>query len=98
MWLHDPRQLGHPRDGLVAEVPDEPEPTAGPQDTMDLGQRLATAKPVERLADGHGVDRRVGKQDGLRRGGVRGHARQLSLQDRPHLVDWAPPRSRLPPT
>ena len=66
----------HPRDPLVALVPDQGEPAARPEHAGDLGQRPVVVEPVERLRAHHHVVRRVAGGDllgrGLRRRGRRG--------------------------
>ena len=41
---------------LVSHVPHERKPCSGPENTVDLGNGLVEAKPVERLARSRGVD------------------------------------------
>ena len=68
-------ELAHPRDPLVALVPDQSQPAAGLEHAGDLGQRPVVVEPVEGLRDDHDVVRRVGGRELLGRG-TRGAVRR----------------------
>ena len=69
------------------DVEDDPQASAGPEDAVDLGERLVTAEPVEGLADRDRIDARVVERDRLRGSRVRRHAGKRPLERGAHLGD-----------
>ena len=67
MRLHDRAQPSLERVALVTDVPDEPEPAAGSQHSVDLREGGVAIEPVERLRDRDGVDGPVSERDRLSR-------------------------------
>ena len=65
--LDDPRELAHPRCGMVAGIPKQAKPSAGAEHAVNLGQCLLAPKPVKRLGRHDGVGTPVGKRDGFGR-------------------------------
>src|ERR1035438_363645 len=56
---HGRSELGHPRNGLVAFIPQDAEATAVNQNPMNLLQCQGRVEPVERLRHDDTVDGRV---------------------------------------
>lgn len=81
-------ELAHPRDLLVAEVPDEGQSAPWPEYSCNLGQCPLEVEPVEGLGRDDDVDRSVGDRQLLRRGLRRTRVGELAPQDLEHLLDW----------